>query len=53
MFLRSPTVENAAPKIAALEALGARVMLADPGLNISCIKAATMGWTRRARSRRW
>ena len=42
MFLRAPAVENAAPKIAALEALGARVMLADPELNITYVNAAAM-----------
>lgn len=42
MFMRRPAVENAAPKIAALEALGARVMLADPALNITYVNAAAM-----------
>ena len=42
MFLRSPAVENAAPKIAGLEALAACVMLADPELNITYMNAATM-----------
>ncbi len=42
MFLRSPAAENAAPKIAALEALGARVMLADPELNITYVNGAAM-----------
>jgi PAS domain S-box-containing protein len=42
MFLRSPAVENATPKVAALEALGARVMLADPELNITYVNAAAM-----------
>lgn len=42
MFLRSPSVENVAPKIAALEALAARVMLADAELNITYINATAM-----------
>lgn len=48
MFLRNPSVENGAPKIAALDALGARVMLADPELNITYVNAAAMTLMREA-----
>lgn len=48
MFLRNPAVENGGAKIAALEALGARVMLADPSLNITYVNAAAMALMREA-----
>ena len=48
MFLRNPAAEHATPKIVALEALGARVMLADPGLNITYVNAAAMALMREA-----
>jgi PAS domain S-box-containing protein len=48
MFLRSPALDHVAPRIAALEALGARVMLADPGLNITYVNATAMALMREA-----
>lgn len=48
MFMRSPRADNAAPKVAALEALGARVMLADAALNITYVNPAAMALMREA-----
>ncbi len=48
MFMRSPRLDGAAPRLAALEALGARVMVADPGLNITYVNAAAMALMREA-----
>jgi len=48
MFLRPARSENSTPKIAALDALGAKVMLADAGLNITYVNPAAMSLMREA-----
>ncbi|BDG70116.1 methyl-accepting chemotaxis protein [Roseomonas fluvialis] len=48
MFLRHPRLDGAAQRVAALEALGARVMVANPGLNITYVNASAMALMRDA-----
>ncbi|CAH0307713.1 PAS domain-containing methyl-accepting chemotaxis protein [Roseomonas sp. CECT 9278] len=48
MFMRPQRLDGAAQRLAALDALGARVMVADPGLNITYVNAAAMALMREA-----